>query len=107
MAFSKANKYPINHQSISEHAKSIAHPARQEILLFLLIHGSSCVQKIAEGHPISKVAISDHLAILREDHLITYDERYPYTFYELDKSTVRKAVIQLRSFLNHFDELLK
>lgn len=104
MAFSKAHHYPPDLRITSEKMKAFAYPARIEILFFLLVHGPNCVQEIAKHHPISQEAISGHLAILRADKLVQFDERYPYTFYQLDQTNLRFAIDLVRAFLDRFDD---
>lgn len=103
MAFSKAHLYPPELQTTSNKMKALGYPARLQILFFLLVHGPCCVQDIARHHPISTEAISGHLAILRKYHLVYFDERYPYTFYQLDKANLRKTIALIRACLDRFD----
>ena len=103
MAFSKANLYPADLQLTSATMKAFANPARLQILFFLHVHGPCRVQEIAENHPVSLETISGHLAILREDHLVSYAERFPYTFYQLDQDNMPKAIAMIRGFLDRLD----
>ena len=104
MAFSKAHLYPPDLRITSEKMKAFAYPARMDILLFLLLHGPACVQEIAKYHPISQEALSGHLAILRAANLVNYNERYPYTFYKLDRTNLQLAIALIRSLLDRFDD---
>jgi DNA-binding transcriptional ArsR family regulator len=103
MAFSKANLYPADLQKTSATMKTFANPARLQILFYLHVHGRCRVQEIAEHHPVSLETISGHLAILREDHLVSCAERFPYTFYQLDQDNLPKAIALIREFLDKLD----
>jgi DNA-binding transcriptional ArsR family regulator len=105
MAFSKAHLYPVELQVVSTKMKAIAYPARQQILFFLLQHGPSCVHDIANGHHICEETLSGHLALLRKENLVSCVERYPYTFYQINKLNVRKTIHLLRAFLDQLDQL--
>ncbi len=104
MAFSKSTLYPTADHITAGYAKALSHPARLGILNKLLHEGPLCVQKIAEGHPICMETLSDHLKILRETHLITWEERFPYTFYTLNKTNMKNALNYLMEFLSSFQK---
>jgi DNA-binding transcriptional ArsR family regulator len=104
MAISKSPLYPTNEQLIAGFAKSLGHPARLTILTRLYLEGPLCVQILAQGHPISLETLSEHLKILREDQLVTWEERFPYTFYDLDRANMKKVKQYLTEFLNGFQE---
>jgi DNA-binding transcriptional ArsR family regulator len=106
MAFSKAHLYPADLQIASKKMKAMAYPARLQILFFLLQHGPTCVQDIAIHHPLSKEALSGHLAILRDHQLVSCMERYPYTFYQPDRTNFRKAIAQIRECLDRLEQML-
>lgn len=102
MAFSKNYLYPQELQVISHFAQAFSYAGRLEILLKLQMEGPLTVDTIRVGHPISKETMSGHLKILRENHLIIPEERFPYTFYETNEDNLKKS----RELLNaYFDKL--
>jgi len=102
MAVSKQNLYDSIAQITSGYARALGHPARLLILENLEKDGPSCVQIIAQYHPISPEALSDHLKILREVQLVSWEERFPYTFYSLNERNMAKAKELLNAYLNLF-----
>jgi DNA-binding transcriptional ArsR family regulator len=106
MAFSKSHLYPAELQKVSQSMKGFANPARLQTLITLLDHGPACVQDIATHHHISIEALSGHLAILREDRFVSFKERYPYTFYQIDAVNMKAAIDRIRSCMDRFDQKL-
>jgi ArsR family transcriptional regulator len=102
MAFPKSNLYPKDDQALSGFARAMGHPARPAIILQLAVEGEACVENMTRNHPISQAAMSDHLSILRESHLVKYKEQYPFTFYRLDEKNLDRAEAYLKNF---FDKL--
>ncbi len=102
MARSKQYLYPANDQITSSFAKALGHTARLMILRQLQSEGPLCVQVIAEKHPISKEALSDHLKILRDAQLVEWVERFPYTFYSIHIKNMEKAFQCMDSFFRFF-----
>ena len=99
MAFTKAHLYAENDQITSHLAKAIFHPARIQIIRKLHKHGTCTVEDLSELHPITQPSISQHLRILRKVHLVTCIEKFPYTYYSLDKEMFRKFKKHLMIFL--------
>lgn len=102
MAFSKQYLYNPTDQITSGFAHALSHPARLLIIKQLITHGPCAVQVIAEAHPIHKEALSGHLKILRVAGLVKCEERFPYTFYSIDKKNLKKAYKYLSDFLEEF-----
>jgi ArsR family transcriptional regulator len=103
MAFSKAHLYPTDLQAASANMKALAYPGRIEILLYLQRHGPSCVQEIAQAHPISGEAISTHLRILSKADLISWQERYPYTFYQVNQQRLQETIDLLKQLMSRLE----
>ena len=91
MAFSKKRLYNKEAQLTSAYASAIDHPARQQILIRLCIHGPCTVDELRKGHPISKSTMSEHLEKLRIMGLISCKERFPHTIYFAEKEGIVKA----------------
>ena len=107
MARSKKHLYSKEDQSISESAKALFHPARLKIIRFLNANGTKCVTDIAAGHPISKQGLTGHLNALYEHKLVTYAERFPFSFYTLEETNTLKALIEIQRFCNELLETQK
>jgi DNA-binding transcriptional ArsR family regulator len=107
MARSKKHLYPPEDQVISEAAKSLFHPARMAIIRYLKTSGTRRVSEIAIGHKVSKETLSDHLNILYRLELVTYKERYPYSYYTLHHENTEKALAAIAAFCRHIIELGK
>jgi ArsR family transcriptional regulator len=107
MAFSKSKLYQKEDQAVSLYAKALGHPARLAILLQLALEGESSVENITRHHPLSQAAMSDHLGILRRAGMINYEERFPYTFYRLDKKNQEQAEKYIGDFFQKIKVLKK
>ena len=101
MALSKQPHYSTRDQIIANIGRAHSHSARVKILKQLAAKGECCVQEIAEGHPISKATLSNHLKILREAHLVKWYEQFPYTFYSLNDKTISIVRQEITNFLDH------
>jgi DNA-binding transcriptional ArsR family regulator len=105
MAFSKLNQYDLNDQITCGFMKGFAYPVRLDILRRLHFEGPLCVQILAQGQPICKETLSEHLKTLRKVQLVNWEEKYPYTFYSLDEENMAKAIQYIYSFLKLFQML--
>jgi hypothetical protein len=77
------------------------------ILLQLAAEGESCVENMTQHHPICQSTMSDHLNILRESQLVNYYEQYPFTFYSLDKKSLKRAEKNMKMFFKKLKEAMK
>ena len=102
MAFSKNYLYDPKDQTISKFTRALGHSARLNILFQLLMTGPCTVTDLRSLHPISQPSLSQHLEILRDVHLVTCKEKFPYTYYDLDKKNFLKLRKLLKAFLNKF-----
>jgi len=100
MAFPRPHLYHDRDRIASHFAKALSHPARLAILRKLTDEGPLTAGKLALMHPISKQAISQHLRILRNVDLVISWEKYPYTFYKINKKNLKKMKGCLEIFLN-------
>jgi ArsR family transcriptional regulator, arsenate/arsenite/antimonite-responsive transcriptional repressor len=62
---------------------ALSDPARQDIILLLAEHDSLSVNHIAEQSSLSRPAISHHLKILREQGLVTIEQKGTQRYYSL------------------------
>ena len=84
MAFSKAPAFDHHSYQQSLWSKALAHPARIHLLRHLADNGTSSFTELARLLPLHRSTVSQHLRLLRQLHLVTVTERYPYTYYTLD-----------------------
>ena len=98
MGFSKAKLYNKDIKVTSDFARALGHPARMEILMKLCKDGPSKVEDISKDHPISKSSMSDHLEKLRNQHFISFKEKFPHIIYSVEQETVRKAEQCINAF---------
>ncbi len=103
MAFSKADQYAQDEQMVSKYCRSIMHPARQRILKQLKKEGVLTVEEIGKGHPIMPSTVSNHIGMLSAPPLISGNEQYPYTYYNVNVEEVERA---RKAINNFFDSLL-
>jgi len=104
MAISKQSLYSPDDQIMSNICRALSHSARIQILKQLQTYGTLCVQIIAKDHPISSEALSNHLKILREAHLVEWEERFPYTFYTIHKKNMQKVILHFQIFFALFED---
>ncbi|BDM63663.1 transcriptional regulator [Shewanella sp. NFH-SH190041] len=85
-------------QQRADHAvvllKALANERRLFILCYLLNEGEMCVGEMNKKLGLSQSALSQHLAWLRKDNLVTTRKEAQTVYYSL-KSEEVKAVIQL------------
>jgi DNA-binding transcriptional ArsR family regulator len=81
-----------------EHAfNALGDPTRRSIFE-KLADGPLSVVHIADGLPISRPAVSQHLKVLREAKLITMEQKGTRSMYRIDQHGVRS----LRDYLDKF-----
>jgi len=98
MAFSKAPLYTPKDQITSGYARALSHPARLEIIRKLSNEGTCTVKALNLAQPISQEAMSYHLKILRKAQLVSCKEKFPHTYYSLEKENLIAAKQKLEAF---------
>ena len=98
MAFSKAPLYTPKDQVTAGYARALGHPARLEIIRKLSLDGPCTVKVLNLAHPISQESLSYHLKILMKALLVSCKEKFPFTFYTLEKENLKVAEDKLRAF---------
>jgi DNA-binding transcriptional ArsR family regulator len=98
MGFSKADAFPMDQQMLAICGKLISHPARIQIIQYLIRNGSSCMQEIADSIPLNRRSVTQHLTKLRSHGLLTVTEKTPYVFYEIDERALLDLVKHLKNF---------
>ncbi|MBX2985439.1 MAG: metalloregulator ArsR/SmtB family transcription factor [Bacteroidia bacterium] len=91
MAKSKNNLFESKETSISEIAKSLAHPARVQILKLLLIKSPQNCSSIVEQIPLAQATVSQHLAALKFSGLLTDKKEGNMVLYSADRDLCIKA----------------
>lgn len=79
--------------------EALADPTRREIFERLR-KGPSPVGKLAEGLPVSRPAVSQHLKVLKEAGLVTDRKDGTRRYYGID----REGLADLRAYLDEFWE---
>lgn len=103
MAFSKASTFPEPLFKESILAKARAHPARIIILNYLLDNGTTSFRDICRLIALAKTTVSQHLRWLRKENFIEAEERFPYTYYTINKKYYEDLVIMLSDYKLQFD----
>ncbi len=75
---------------------ALSDPARQDIILLLAEHESLSVNEIANHSNLSRPAISHHLKIMRDNNLVTIEQ----------KGTVRNYSLSLEQSVNQLKVLI-
>jgi ArsR family transcriptional regulator len=100
MAFSKAHLFDPEDQVLSFMVACLSHPARIRIIRYLWQNGPTPVCQLATQFPLSISTLSQHLAILRQHHLVTAFEEFPNTIYSINKANALK----IKDLINTFYE---
>lgn len=76
---------------------ALSDPARQDIILLLAERVSLSVNEIAGHSNLSRPAISHHLKIMRDNNLVTIEQKGTQRYYSL---SLEQGVQQLKELLN-------
>ena len=76
---------------------ALGDPTRRSIF-YKLAKGPLSVVHIAEGLPISRPAVSQHLKVLREAKLISMEQKGARSMYRINKD----GVLSMRDYLDSF-----
>lgn len=80
----KRNKFEADIEFLAKLCKSIGHPARISILLFLMDNGASTCQDIVDKLPYSQSTVSGHLQKLKEDQYISMKHHKTSSIYDIN-----------------------
>lgn len=75
---------------------TLSDPVRQDIILLLAERQPLSVNEIAEQSNLSRPAISHHLKILRDNHLVSIDQQGTQRYYSL---SLQQGVEQLKQLV--------
>jgi len=84
------NKFEADIEFLSKLCKSIGHPARISILLFLKENGPSSCQDIVNKLPYSQSTVSGHLQKLKEDNYINLKLHKTSSIYSIQLDTIKE-----------------
>lgn len=92
-------------QERADHAvvllKALANERRLFILCYLLDEGEMCVGEMNKKLGLSQSALSQHLAWLRKDNLVTTRKEAQTVFYSLKSEEVREMIKLLNNIYCH------
>ncbi|MGL4448398.1 MAG: ArsR/SmtB family transcription factor [Shewanella sp.] len=92
-------------QERADHAvvllKALANERRLFILCYLLNEGEMCVGEMNKKLGLSQSALSQHLAWLRKDNLVTTRKEAQTVFYSLKSAEVREMIQLLNNIYCH------
>jgi len=92
-------------QERADHAvvllKALANERRLFILCYLLSEGEMCVGEMNKKLGLSQSALSQHLAWLRKDNLVTTRKEAQTVFYSLKSDEVREMIQLLNNIYCH------
>ncbi|ESE40773.1 MULTISPECIES: ArsR/SmtB family transcription factor [Shewanella] len=92
-------------QERADHAvvllKALANERRLFILCYLLSEGEMCVGEMNKKLGLSQSALSQHLAWLRKDNLVTTRKEAQTVFYSLKSDEVREMIHLLNNIYCH------
>jgi ArsR family transcriptional regulator len=91
MVKSKNSLFAKDDIKIAAYAKSLAHPARVQILKLLLLKSPQNSSQIVEQIPLAQATVSQHLSELKHSGLITDKKVANMVMYSADKSVIAEA----------------
>ncbi len=97
MAFSKFDIFHLGEKELATVGRGISHPARIRILDCLLKNPGLTPSQLTELLPLSFPTVSQHLKILRNTHLVSYEEIYPNVYYSLNSQNSASIKELIRS----------
>ncbi|MCO6495608.1 MAG: helix-turn-helix transcriptional regulator [Bacteroidetes bacterium] len=102
MAKSKTTLFPKTDIDLAEIAKSLAHPARVQILKILLNKSPQNCASIVEQLPLAQATVSQHLAELKHSGLLIDKKSSNMILYSVNNERIASAGNQfIELFLGH------
>ena len=83
---------------------ALADPTRRRILELLAINGELPATAIYEQFPVSPQAISQHLKVLREAHLVEMEKRAQKHVYRLNPHTLSQFEVWVQQTRQRWEE---
>jgi DNA-binding transcriptional ArsR family regulator len=82
---------------------ALANPVRREILVRLR-QGPRTASKLAQGFPIGRPAVSEHLQVLRKAKLIREEPRGRERYYHLDPRPLSEVELWIEAFNKYWKQ---
>src|SRR5205807_7550934 len=83
---------------------ALADPTRRHILELLAAHGELSATAIYEQFPVSPQAISQHLKVLREAHLVEMEKRAQKHVYRLNPQSLSQFEAWVQQMQQRWEE---
>jgi ArsR family transcriptional regulator, arsenate/arsenite/antimonite-responsive transcriptional repressor len=93
----KKEKFDASSEKLASLTKAIGHPARIEILIFLMEEGPATCQNIVDKLPYSQSTVSGHLQKLKEVGFIKLKLHKTSSIYSFDK----ERMVELNKLVQH------
>ncbi|MFT3801044.1 MAG: metalloregulator ArsR/SmtB family transcription factor [Burkholderiaceae bacterium] len=77
--------------------RAVGNEHRLLVLCLLIEHGEMTVGAMLENVPLSQSALSQHLARMREEGLVTFRRESQTLHYRIDNPDVKKLITTLKS----------
>jgi DNA-binding transcriptional ArsR family regulator len=82
---------------------ALANPVRREILVRLR-RGPRAASELAQGFPIGRPAVSEHLQVLRKAKLVDEEPRGRERYYHLDPRPLSEVELWLEAFNKYWNQ---
>lgn len=100
MAEINIDQMQVHIDEVTELLKIMAHPERMMVLC-QLIEGEVAVAQLQQASLLSQSALSQHLALLRKQRLISARKRSQQVFYSLADHRVKQLIASLQRIFCH------
>ncbi|EKO3926842.1 helix-turn-helix transcriptional regulator [Vibrio metschnikovii] len=100
MAEINIDQMQVHIDEVTELLKIMAHPERMMVLC-QLIEGEVAVAQLQQASLLSQSALSQHLALLRKQRLISARKRSQQVFYSLADHKVKQLIASLQRIFCH------
>ncbi|WP_306118694.1 MULTISPECIES: metalloregulator ArsR/SmtB family transcription factor [unclassified Roseitalea] len=77
---------------------ALAHPTRLSILRWLGCRGQCCCKDLVAAMPIAQSTVSQHLKVLCEAGLVTFERRHPRSRYRVNQTALDVLAVEMERF---------
>jgi DNA-binding transcriptional ArsR family regulator len=77
--------------------RALGNPHRLLVLCLLIEHGEMAVGSLLEQVPLSQSALSQHLAKMREEGLVSYRREAQMLYYRIENPDVARVIATLKA----------
>ncbi len=96
MSYSRSHLFKLDPLLSAQFCRTLMHPARVQIIFFLLKNGQSNFDVIYKNIPLSRPSVSQHIRRLLDAHLLVLQDLGNKTFYEVNPERLELYAIQFR-----------